>query len=498
MLLQNRFLRIAIVTLVCMGTAFGGETVVSKPGILHMTLGSAIRMALSRNYSLQAEQLGPEAARERVTSSLGRFDPLLDFSIDRTEDTNRNAFINNGRVGRNSVNRLDRLSTGISGTTPIGTEYGLGFGSRNNTGSFNEFDEEISSELRLNLRQPLLRGFGTDSNMVNVRIARTNVQVSEWQLRQRIIDVITQIEYVYNDLHTAHGNLRVAIRSQDLARQLMNDNIKRAEIGVMTPLNITTARAEVAAREEAVILARRNVFDNENFLKQLVTDDLARMLAIRVEIEPPTTPTSRADVQIGISQALALRPDYRQAVLDIQRRNIQLAFQRDQVLPQLDLVGSLRLLGFDNDFGTSVNRIPSRDSTAWNAGAVFSIPLGNRSAQGNLNAARIESAQALINLQRLEQQIIVDVDNAAGQITTNQERIDSTTEARKLAEESLAAGEERLRAGTGTTFEVLELQDRLSSAEFAELRARADFNKAVAEFHRQTGTTLRERGVKVD
>jgi outer membrane protein TolC len=103
-----------------------------------------------------------------------------------------------------------------------------------------------------------------------------------------------------------------------------------------------------------------------------------------------------------------------------------------------------------------------------------------------------------VTLQRLEQQIVVDVDNSSGQIVTARQRIASTSEARLLARESLEAGEDRLRAGTGTTFEVLELQERLATAEAAEVRARADYNKAVSEYHRQTGTTLRVHAVKVE
>ena len=46
--------------------------------------------------------------------------------------------------------------------------------------------------------------------------------------------------------------------------------------------------------------------------------------------------------------------------------------------------------------------------------------------------------------------------------------------------------------------EVLALQKKLAEAETAELRAKADYNKAVAKCQQQTGTTLRVRGVKVE
>jgi outer membrane protein TolC len=153
------------------------------------------------------------------------------------------------------------------------------------------------------------------------------------------------------------------------------------------------------------------------------------------------------------------------------------------------------MLGFDNDFGTSLSRVAQRDQTAWTIGAIVSIPIPNREGRSAKNAAALEAAKSLVALQELEQQIVVDVDNASGQVITSRERIASTVEARRLARETLDAGESRMAAGGGTTFEVLELQKKLTEAEAAELRARADYNKAIGEYHRRTGTSLRVHNV---
>jgi outer membrane protein TolC len=455
-------------------------------------------MALAKNFSIEAQRFEPQIARTAVTRELGRFDPVFDISAIRSENTRRDVFIDGAHLPANEVSRNDRVSTGLSGLTPWGLRYDAALGIANSTGSFNRFDESFGSNAGLGLTQPLLRGFGFSANLAQLRIARNNVLVSEWELRRRIIDVVTTVNFVYHELHLAHENLRVAEKSRDLARQLLTDNMRRAEIGVMSPLNITTARAEAAARQEGVILALRQVKDNENFLKQLVTTDMEQMLSVKVKIEPPPFQHFSADVPAGIADALALRPDYQQAILDLKRRNIQLAFTKNQALPRFDLTGSLSLLGFDNDVGSSIARLPRRDETQWSAGAIFSVPIPNREGRGSVLAAKLSTAQALVTLERLEQQIVVDVDNASGQIVTGKERIASTSEARKLAQESLDAGEERLRAGTGTTFEVLELQKKLAEAEAAELRAQADYNKAIGEYQRQTGTTLRVYNVVID
>jgi outer membrane protein len=294
-------------------------------------------------------------------------------------------------------------------------------------------------------------------------------------------------------------NVEVARRSRDLAGQLLRDNMRRAEIGVMSPLDITTARAEVAAREEAVIVAEREVRDNENFLKQLVTNDIESLLGIRVSIQPAPVPLAFVPkVEEGLERAFELRPDYRQALLDLERRKINIAFARNQALPQVDLTGSLRLLGVSDDVAHSFDRAFRRDRSDWAAGAVISIPIPNRQRIGDLTAILLERAQAVVNLKLLEQDIVVQVDNAAGQIVTTKQRIASTREASRLAAESLEAGEERLRAGTGTTFEVLELQKNLAEAEVAELRARADYHRAVADYESRTGTTIERWNIVIE
>ena len=471
---------------------------VSRPGVLHLSLDDAIRMALAKNFSIEVTRFSPKIARERVTSAVGRFDPNFNMRWDSSEDTRRDFFFGGRHVSGTSILQGDNASSGISGLTPWGLTYDAGLATRLRSGTSNDFNDDFTSEFGVTLTQPLLRGAGPAANLTQVRLARNNVLASEWQLRQRAIDVLTQTVLIYNELHLAHENLEVAERSRALARQTLNDNIKRADIGVMSPLNITTARAEVASREEGVILAQRQVKDNENFLKQLVTDDLAPMLGVQVEIEPPPSPAFQANVNAGIGEAMENRPDYRQAILDLEQRHITLAFQKNATLPRLDLVGSLNLLGFDNDAGTSIDRVVRRDQTAWTAGAIFSVPIPNREARGAENAARLSAAQGLVQLQQLEQQIVVDVDNASGRIVTARQRIASTGEASKLARESLDAGEERLRAGTGTTFEVLELQKRLVEAEYAQLRARADYNEAVNTYYQRTGVTLRMYRVTID
>jgi outer membrane protein len=493
-----RFLPLALTV-----SLFAADSTPPRGRELHLDLQGAIHFALKKNFTIEVASFQPKSAKERVSQAKGRFDPVFDIRFDRGETTVRDQFLRGGtgngqHFAFNGVSQSGTWSTGVSGVTSWGLGYDVGASTRLRSTSANGFRRDYESEVSFGLTQPLLRGAGRDVNLAGIRIARNNVEISEWAVTQQVMNVITDVIETYNDLHFARENLEVAKRNKAFARQTLTDNIKRVEIGVKTPLDVTTAQAEVAAREEAVITAQRSIKDQENFLKQLISRDMIPLLGTSVKIEQPSPSKEVAEVVAGVATALELRPDYRQAKIELQSRRISLVVEKNSTLPRLDLSASLSMNGFDDDFGTSAQRVGSRDQTAWNAGASFSVPIGNREAHGRLNAAKIDIAEALVNLQRLEQDIIVKVDNAAGQVATARQRIEATTEANRLAKESLIAGEARLVAGTGTTFEVLELQRKLAEAETAELRARSDFNKAVARYHLQLGSTLRVHGVRIN
>lgn len=489
----------ALVTTLMLGLA-GVSAGGPGDGVVRLTLDDAVQRALQQNFSIRVEQVSPEIALARQRQASGRFDPVFEARYNRTEDSSREPVdpFSNIRPEA-SLALVDRFDVGLRGDLPWGATYDFGFDTRNRRGTFNEFTPEYSSFAGINFTQPLLRNFGTDVNLAQIRVARTNVAISEWQLRGRIMDVVTNTIFAYYDLHRAQQNLGVVRQSKELAQRLLDDNIRRAEIGVMSPLDITTARADVAAREETLLLAEREVRDRSNRLKQLITDELEAFLDLRIEIAaPPMAPPIAPNVREEIALAFENRPEYHEALLDLQRRRINFTVDRNAALPRLDLVASFGLNGVDRDFGSSLDQLTTGESTSWQTGVVFSMPVPNREARGRRDAAGLEIQRALLQVRELEQSIIVELDTAVGDLENDLKRIEAARFSRQLAEEALEAEEEKLRAGTSTTFVVLELQGNLAEAQAIEIGAIADYNKSVAELYRLTGQTMALNLVDLD
>lgn len=453
---------------------------------LKLDLQSAIQAALEKNLAIRVDSFGPEIAKARRLTESGAFDPEL---IATFEQITRRASTDPSAEYRSSSTDL-----GIGGLTPIGTTYRVGA----NSASFDDY-QQYNFGASLSINQPLLRGFGTDVNLASLRIARVNVVSSEWAFRQQVMDVVGRTVAVYNALYAAQRQYDAARRSRDNALALEKDERNRAALGVRIGLDVTTARAEAVAREEAVLLAQQAIENNERYLKQLVTDDTQTLLSTQVIIAPPPTPfLGPIDIDQALVNAFAERPDYQQALLELKIRDINIVVARNGILPRLDLYGSLNLLGVTRDdlqssFGFDSATAPS----SWSAGITFRLPIPNRSARGRRDAAKLVKAQSLVDLQRMEQAIIVDVANAAGQIETARKRVQTSRQAQTLAEESLAAGNERLKAGSATAFEVLELQRKLTDSEASVIKSEADYRVAISEFDRKTGTILTRNAITI-
>jgi outer membrane protein TolC len=218
---------------------------------------------------------------------------------------------------------------------------------------------------------------------------------------------------------------------------------------------VTQAEAGVASRREAVIMARKNVNEKENALKRLITNDI---YALRdINIVPTDTPVAAPvilDPEESIRHGLANRPDYRDMKIEVEKKDITVQYARNQEFPNIDLEASYGFNGLADSFGDSLREMD--DNPQWTLGVVMKFPIGNRAAGGDLRAARLEAKKSLLNLKKLEQEILVEIDNAIRELDMNKQRMEVTKISTKLARESLRAEEIKLKAGLSTSHNVLE------------------------------------------
>ncbi|MCF7689434.1 MAG: TolC family protein [Cephaloticoccus sp.] len=482
------FLHRLFLSLACTGALTVMVTATTVDSAIPLSLDEAIRLALENNQSVKVSAYDPLIGRAGVLAAYGSFDPALTFARSEGETEEPGTYIS---PQTRPLTQSDNYSLTLDGLTPWGMTYSVGATALNQRGTFNGFTDSYSTFGGISITQPLLRDFGFGSNLAGLRVARANRGITEWQHRQTVIDTVTNVIYVFNNLQQAHDNLRIARLSRDLAARLLDENQKRRRVGSISDADVTQAEARVANREEAILSAERSVRDIENQLRRLLgrTDFPTNGNDLAIVELPPSPPITVSAID-DYRTALDIRPDYQAARLGLKIVKTNDTVARNQLLPRVDFVGSYGHGGLDPNFRTARDQVRDRDARAYSAGFVVRVPLAFAEGRGRARAARLTLRQTEADLVRLEQDIALGVSAAAGQIETTQHRVEVSRRALELAHQALDAEEKRLKAGTSTTFFVLQQQELLAQVENSYARALADQRRALATYERETGTTL--------
>jgi outer membrane protein len=471
-----------------------------SPKIVPLSLAECVRMALAKNIDISIQRLEPAIARADTLSAQGAFDPFFRLDAEYGESSSPRT---DAEIAVDGLQSRDTHSTAyeasIGQTTATGATVEAFTNAENSEDSSNGFRDDYSSFVGARFTQPLLRNFGTDVNLAPVRIARRGEVAADAGFQFQVEQIVSDTATAYFELIFTREDLIAREKSLVLAEQLLEDNKIKVELGTLSPLDISQANAEVAARKEEVIRARRTIRDQENTLKRLITDDVISWLDRRIVPTDPADEMPPLPATLdNIASGLRNRADYRQSIEQAEQQKLQVIFAQNQLLPQLDLRASYGYAGLGDNFGSTYDRTFEGEDNQWFVGFTLEIPWFNRTERGQLDSAKLQKEQALLTLKRLEQDIIVQIDNANGQAVTNRERVDAAHAARILAEESLAAEQEKLSAGASTSFVVLQLQRDLTTARSTELRAIADYQQSIVELQRVQGIVLSKNNIILD
>jgi outer membrane protein len=461
-----------------------------------LTLDDAIRLALQNNQRVKVSAFSPQISRAHVITAYGAFDPAITFRRTYSETETAGTL---APFARRPLAQSDDYSLSLDGLMPWGLTYSLGATATNSRGTFNSFADNYVTFGGVTVTQPLLRGFGFGATLANLRVAKANRGISDWQHKQTVIDTITSVVFAYNNLEQARENLRIAVLSRDGAAQLLKENEKKLNVGATSDAEVTQARARVANREETILFAERSVHDIENQLRLLIGDTAFSVNGAPLEtVKLAAAPEIAVDPAADVKQAYELRPDYQAARLGvaIDRANNTLA--QNQLLPRVDFVGSYGYSGLDRDFATARSQVRNEDARSYSAGVVVRIPLTFTEGRGRARAAKLNLRQGEADLVRLEQDIAIAVTAAAGQIETTKQRVAVARTGLELAQQALNNEQKRFKAGTSTTFFVLQQQEILSGAQNSYARALADQRRATASYDRELGATLARYQIKLD
>jgi outer membrane protein TolC len=476
----------------------------APPRTVRLGVEDAVRLALDHNPDLKVARFDPQIGDMEVAQALASFTPTFSTGLlgNREVAPPSSIFVGQQGVTSNSFRGALALSQQLSWYG--GTYSVIWDGSRSTTESlFSNFNPNLAGSLRLTFSQPLLRDRAIDPAREQVTRTRTNREIADVNYREQVAQTTAQVRRAYWDFVASRVAVDVARRSLALAEDLVRTNKARVDVGEAAPLDLVSARAEVAQRAEELILAETAVRRTEDSLRTLALDAGAPdFWAVRIEPSdalPSVAPMP--DVEPAVRRALEARTDLLRARAEIGNARTAVALRDNQRLPDVRVDASLLLSGVggkrlltdgqfpptitgisESGFGDVLSQIVSSDFPAWTVGLTFRYPMGQSYEEADLARARLEQQRAETAIHTLEIEVARQIRSAALDMESAAKRIETTKAGRELAEERVAAEQKRYEVGMSTSFLVVQAQRDLAQTRINEVLALLSYERARIDF----------------
>ncbi len=492
-------------------SVFGAATVHAQTppappaGERRLSITDAVQLALEQNADLEVVRFAPLIQDINIAQARAGWAPSVTSFL---QGDNRNSPVNSFLSGGQSkvTNTQATYNFGLGSNLPwLGSSYRVGWENYRATTNnlFTNFSPQTGSTFTLNFTQPLLRNFGIDNTRQQIQVSQKNRELSDVQVREAVAGTTRSVKNAYWDLVFALSSLEVQRLSLDLAQRSLRENRARVEIGIMAPIDIVEADAEVAQREEAVILAEAAIARAEDALRALVygPSALEEWNARLVPTDAAAFTPVAVDIDGAVRGALDSRTDLLQAQKTIEANDVTIRLLRNQALPELNAsvdygatgIGGSQIIrgaGFPGEPIGTVNKpftdvlrnLVGADFPTWTFSLQLNYPLGTSPQDAVLARARLQNQQTLKQLDSSRIRVATEVRETARTVTTNAKRVDATRSSRALAEKRLEAEEKKFQAGMTTSFFVLQAQRDLNQARNNELQALIDYLKSVVNY----------------
>ena len=473
-----------------------------------INLEQTVARAVEENLSVQSARLAPAISRQQVAAAEAAFDWVLfaDLSWQSIDEPNAVPVIGGIPIGSgasqsDNINYETGLRKQLTSGGAFSVSQGQGYRDNQSPGVSVFPDPAQSPFVNLQLSQPLLRGFGSDVALAEVRLARNLERTSIYQLKQSLLATTTDAERAYWNLALARQNLQIQQRLLERGVET-RDILANRRVFDVRPAEYADAVATVERRKGNVIRAVNALRNASDELKSIINDPELTTggEALLVPADAPVDEPITFSLLDALTAAIDNRPELQRALLNIQDASIRRQVADSLRLPLLDLTAQARFQGLNEDLGEAYEDITEAQFVDLLAGIRFEQPIGNRAGEAQYRQRQLELMQASVDYRAAVQRIVLEVKRALRQVETNYKLIEQSRTARLAATENVRTLQVLERTTQALSPDFLDLkfrrQESLANAELEEAQALVNYQIALAELVAATGTALERNGIR--
>lgn len=488
-------------------TLFAAETEVPR-----ISLQEALYIALEGNTDLQIERITPLVAEEAVQQRMGIFDPRFEVNYDYRNlrrQQNTQEFLSSGGDRLEGTPRIfdenaHFFSAGLTSLLEYGTKLEVGITAnrisnsiiRRDSSNFNLYDPEYRTFMGVQLRQPILQGFGRDVTTAQIRIARKSREIEDARLQAVVVNITRLVAAGYYDLLFTHDQLRIRENELNTLKELAEEQQRQVERGLLSARQYGAVLAEMAEVEEQYLRASITYSDTQveimRLLGRLTGNPLETLFAPDHELNDNFPAIDLNDTSLF---SVENRPEYLEALLELERAEIEVGYARNLRQPNLDLTGSFGVSGLDKEMGKSFGRAVSDSYVDWGVGFVFSIPWGNVEANARHQEAVLRRNRASAMISNTQNRATAEIRTAVETVRILKNQVDSLRQFRTHFESEMEEETIRLERGETSPLQMTQLRRDLADARIREKAAIVLLHQSYLQLMAANGTLMDHFGL---
>ena len=512
---MKRKIAIISLTFLLISLAFTQEPKTEK---IELSLRDCILKALESNLDIKVQAFNPEIAEISVSQAREVFMPNLDLTY---YNQNSNMVGSWFLEGTNYKQDRTQYYFNLSEKIVTGGDFSLFYynTTTDSTRRFNSINPTYSNQVELRFNQPLLKNFGPNINRYDIKRAQNQVDISILDLNNIINEKVFEVEQAYWNLVESHENLKVRQLALEQSNLQLKNTREAVRIGTKSAIDLLSTETEVVNNEGQVLSARTQLETYEDQLKALLnfppdgTDSLRSIVPL--DLPSLEKPTLRFEEALEVS--LARNPKIVRIERELENSNLTIRYQRNQLLPQLDLnfrlsyrgQGGVRFL-YQNDNALTGVIVGQEETSRWDAfeeilrgkypdlsiQLQLTIPLESIFSRAGLAKAKLEEEKNLIEKDRQEKAVYFELLGIFKTLRYREQEMVSTTRYREMMEKKVEVEEQRYRLGLVQSSEWLFQHQRgLADAKSREIRVLIDYKIAVSKLEKAMGISLEKKNL---
>ena len=449
-----------------------------------LSLEEATEVALLNNFDIQLTKYDTWIARTDKDVARSIYDTILEAEVKYRDDQSKRA---STIFGSKTVD--NDYNVGLSKKIPTGTTISIDqTNNRNFTNSvFTSAPLTHDSALSLTIEKDLGKNFFGIQDRGNVKITLTDIKNAEYTTLDKIEASIAEVQKAYWDFVQEIEQVRIEEEMVAEAKKLYDLHQEKLKDGLVEIPEAIASEANYKSRKNTLLLAQNRVQSKANVLKLLlnIEDD--------IDIQPSedfSLLEGKEELVQALRQAFEHRQDYKKAHNDIKSKDITLSMKKNNMWPEINLTATMEQNGLGDHFKQAVTQITNENNPNFFAGLAITFPLENRAAKGQLEAAELEKAKALLKLKLLERQIAIEVTDQVRDCNVFKEIAVNSQEIAELQAQKLEGEVKRFGYGRSNTDTVIRFQEDLVRARSVVAEAIRRYHNALVDLRRKEGTLL--------